>query len=180
MCPGIGSGNTTTLCWVWWGMWRATIASTGKMGAHYLTGQGIWWHRACKRPCYGMPLTTSKNQINNLDIPKVLIPDGPTHDCWWSWTMSLWGHSPSSLKGYGNQEGFLKTGTKQMSLLTSKRAIKCMKESYRFVSLPLISGKRMGPIILEIISKHMKDMNYQQGFVKGKSCLMTWNASSIK
>lgn len=121
-----------------------------------------------------------REYINNLAIPKVLIPDGPTHDWWWSWTTSLWSHPPSSLKGYGNQEGVLRTGTKQTPPLTSRRATRCMKESHRLISLPLISGKRMGPIILQIISKHMKDMKDQQGFVKGKSCLMTWKPSSIK
>jgi len=47
--------------------------------------------------------------------------------------------------------------------------------NYRLVSLTSIPGNTMKPVILEIISKHIKDQevtkSIQRGFMKVKSCL---------
>lgn len=50
-------------------------------------------------------------------------------------------------------------------------------ESYRLVSLTLISGKVMEQLIMEIISRHMKDKEVirrsQHVFIKSMSCLIS-------
>lgn len=98
-----------------------------------------------------------REHINNLDVPKALIPDG-TH----LWLLreldNVTVRSLSIIFERLQQSGGVSENwRRQISSLSSRRAIRCMKESYSLVSLPLISGRRMGHTILEIISKHMKD-----------------------
>ena len=61
-----------------------------------------------------------------------------------------------------------------MSLLSSSQARRSQPGNYKLVSLPLIPGKVMEQLILETISKHMKDKKLlrssQHGFTTGKSC----------
>ncbi|KAK4827401.1 hypothetical protein QYF61_017806 [Mycteria americana] len=75
-----------------------------------------------------------------------------------------------SLIDHGILEKFLKTGGKQMSCPSSRRA-----RELQAVSLTLIPGQVMEQQILETISRHIKDKkimkNSQNGFTKGKPCL---------
>ncbi|KAF1469936.1 tRNA-specific adenosine deaminase 1, partial [Megadyptes antipodes antipodes] len=76
---------------------------------------------------------------------------------------------------HGGWEKFPKTGGKQMCLHSSRKARREDPGNYRLVGLTLIPGKEMEQLILETISRHMKDKKIvkssQHGFTKGKSCL---------
>lgn len=76
---------------------------------------------------------------------------------------------------HGDWEKWLKTGGKQMPLLSSKRTRR-KTGSYRLVSLTSILRKMMEQLILKIISGHVKDKkvlrNSQHEFTKKKICLI--------
>ncbi|GAB0208256.1 mitochondrial enolase superfamily member 1 [Grus japonensis] len=89
--------------------------------------------------------------------------------------MLLLGHSPSSLKGHGEQERCLKDWRKTNVTLVFKKGKKKDPGNYRPVSLTSIPRKVMEQLILGVINKHVEDKKVigsgQHGFSKGKSCL---------
>ncbi|GAB0208805.1 mitochondrial enolase superfamily member 1 [Grus japonensis] len=89
--------------------------------------------------------------------------------------MLLLGHSPSSLKGHGEQERCLKDWRKANVTPVFKKGKKEDPGNYRPVSLTSIPGKVMEQLILGVINKHVEDKKVirsgQHGFSKGKSCL---------
>jgi len=87
--------------------------------------------------------------------------------------MSLLSHSPSSLKGSGEQKG-PRTGGKPVSH-SFQKGKKEDPGNYRPVSLTSILGKVMDQLILDAISKQVEEnkviRSNQHGFSKRKSCL---------
>ncbi|KAJ7423074.1 rna-directed dna polymerase from mobile element jockey-like [Pitangus sulphuratus] len=63
-----------------------------------------------------------RDHLCKLDIHKSMGPEACAHECQERWQMLLLSHSPSSLKGHGEQERYLRTGGKLMSIYSSKAA----------------------------------------------------------
>lgn len=66
---------------------------------------------------------------------------GGTHGCWGCCLVSLWSDSLLSLKGHGDQEMFLSTGRKRMSLPPSRRARRRICETRGLSASPQSVGR---------------------------------------
>lgn len=66
---------------------------------------------------------------------------GSTHGCWRCWLVSLWDDSQLRLKGHGDQQRFLSTGRKRMSLPSSRKARRRICETTRLSASPQSVGR---------------------------------------
>lgn len=94
------------------------------------------------------------------------------HEHWGSWQISLQAHSWLSLKGQGNWGRFLRSGRKQMSLLSPRSSRRVIEGTTGQSASPGSLGRWWSKISQN--PKNTKDKmigSSQHGFMKGKLCL---------